>query len=152
MSIFIASIRNKIFGSFSYSASVVIIGGMSFHRAMIAEYLYEENYDVLLIEDSMNIAPVPMKWDRWSQLTVHKFFVDFSDQAKLKMILSGAITVLYVPTGLIDMEKMTNDPVKAYQLGSLTLAHFQKLLLLISEVYLQLISSYCCLQLIKFRA
>ena len=134
MSFFIASIRNKIFGSFSYSASVVVIGGMSFHGAMIAQYLYEENYRVLLIEDSMNIAPVPMKWDRWSQLIVDKAFIDFSDEAKLKTILSGAITVLYVPTGLIDMETMTNDPVKAYQLGSLTLAHFQKLLLLISKV------------------
>ena len=129
---FIASIRNEIFGSFSYSASIVVIGGMSFHGAMIAEYLYQEN--VLLIEDSMNIAPVPMKWDRWSQLIVDKAFIDFSDEAKLKTILSGAITVLYVPTGLIDMETMTNDPVKAYQLGSLTLARFQKLLLLVSKV------------------
>ena len=107
---------------------------MSFHGAMIAEYLYKENHSVALIEDSINIPHVPLKWDRWSQLTVHKFFVDFFDEAKLKMILSGATTVLYVPTGLIDMETMTNDPVKAYQLGSLTLAHFQKLLSLVSKV------------------
>ena len=111
---------------------------MSFHGAMIAEYLYkknEENLEATLIEDSINIAPVPLKWDRWSQLKVNKSFIDFSDDIKLKTALekSGAATVLYVPTGLIDME-MTNDPVKAYQLGSLTLAHFQKLLLLISKV------------------
>ncbi|XP_019862239.1 PREDICTED: uncharacterized protein LOC109590805 [Amphimedon queenslandica] len=114
--------------------TVVVIGGMSFHGAMIAEYLRKEDYKVILLEDSLNIAPVPLKWDRWSQLTVDKTFVDFSDEAKLKMSLRGAATVLYVPTGLIDMETMTNDPIKQYQLGSLTLAHFQKLLLLISKV------------------
>uniref|UniRef100_A0A1X7SW68 Uncharacterized protein n=1 Tax=Amphimedon queenslandica TaxID=400682 RepID=A0A1X7SW68_AMPQE len=114
--------------------TVVVIGGMSFHGAMIAEYLHKKDYKVILLEDSLNIAPVPLKWDRWSQLTVDKTFFDFSDEAKLKMSLLGAATVLYVPTGLIDMETMTNDPIKQYHLGSLTLAHFQKLLLLISKV------------------
>ena len=109
---------------------------MSFHGAMITEYFYKENFEVTLIEDSINIAPVPLKWDRLSQLKVIKTFIDFSDETKLKTVLekSGATTVLYVPTGLIDIERMINDPVKSYQLGSLTLTHFQKLLLLISKV------------------
>ena len=120
-------------GQFPYTSNIVIVGGMSFHGAMIANYLYKSNCYVTVIEDSINIEPVPIKWYRWTNLPVHKELVDFSHNInKLKKVLktSGASSVLYVPTGIID----THDPARVNQVGTSTMAHFQKLLSIASKV------------------
>ena len=42
--------------------SFVVIGGMSFHGAKIANYLHNMNFSVTIIEDAVNIEPDPIKW------------------------------------------------------------------------------------------
>ena len=59
----------------------VVIGGMSFHGAKIANYLHDMNFRVTVIEDAVNIEPDPLKWYRWTQLPMKnqdKIFIDFS--------------------------------------------------------------------------
>ena len=132
MSIIVPASMNSS-GQFPYTSNVVIVGGMSFHGAMIANYLYKSNCYVTVIEDSINIEPVPIKWYRWTYLPVHKEFVDFSHNInKLKRVLktSRASSVLYVPTGIID----THDPARVNQVGVSTMVHFQKLLSIASKV------------------
>ena len=115
------------------TSNIVIVGGMSFHGAMIANYLHDKYCSVTVIEDSINIEPVPIKWYRWTYLPVRKEFVDFThDINKLKNVLntSKADSVLYIPTGIIDI----HDPARVNQVGTSTMAHFQKFLSITSEV------------------
>lgn len=114
---------------------------MSFHGAKIASCLYSEGDTVITAEDSLNIEPNPIKWYRWTQLTLQghsTVFVDFSTSQyidKLKSILkkSHSNTVLYIPTGITDLEDV-QDPIRVHQLGSATLSNLRKLLLFLSNI------------------
>ena len=120
--------------------SFVVIGGMSFHGARIANYLHNMNFRVTVIEDAVNIEPDPLKWYRWTQLPMKnqdKIFIDFSlgtNQLITKLLTIDPNVILYVPTGIIDLNSIQGDPVKIYQLGSATVGHFQQLLSIIPEL------------------
>ena len=121
-------------------SSFVIIGGMSFHGAKIANYLHNMNFSVTVIEDAVNIEPDPIKWYRWTQLSMKdqdKIFIDFSlgtDKLRTKLQAINPDVILYVPTGIIDLKSIQGDPVKIYQLGSATVGHFHKLLSIIPKL------------------
>ena len=120
--------------------SFVVIGGMSFHGARIANYLHDMNFRVTVIEDAVNIEPDPLKWYRWTQLPMKnqdKIFIDFSlgtDELQTKLQAINPDVILYVPTAMADLNSVQGDPVKIYQLGSATVRHFQKLLSIIPEL------------------
>ena len=120
--------------------SFVVIGGMSFHGAKIANYLHNMNFSVTVIEDAVNIEPDPLKWYRWTQLPMKsqdKIFIDFSlgtNQLITKLLTINPDVILYVPTGIIDLNSVQGDPVKIYQLGSATVGHFQTFLSIIPEL------------------
>ena len=120
--------------------SFVVIGGMSFHGAKIANYLHNMNFSVTVIEDAVNIEPDPLKWYRWTQLPMKnqdKIFIDFSlgtDKLRTKVQAINPDVILYVPTAMADLNSVQGDPVKIYQLGSATVKHFQKLLSIIPEL------------------
>ena len=121
-------------------SSFVIIGGMSFHGAKIANYLHNMNFRVTVIEDAVNIEPDPIRWYRWTQLPMKnqdKIFIDFSlgtDKLRTKLQAINPDVILYVPTGIIDLNSIQGDPVKIYQLGSATVGHFHKLLSIIPKL------------------
>ena len=125
---------------FSKLSSFVVIGGMSFHGAKIANYLHNMNFDITVIEDAVNIEPDPLKWYRWTQLPMKnqdKIFIDFSlgtDKLRTKLQAINPDVILYVPTAMTDLNSVQGDPVKMYQLGSATVGHFQKILSIISEL------------------
>ena len=120
--------------------SFVVIGGMSFHGAKIANYLHDMNFIVTVIEDAVNIEPDPLKWYRWTQLPMKnqdKIFIDFSlgtDKLRTKLQAINPDVILYVPTGIIDLNSVQGDPVKIYQLGSATVGHFETLLSIIPKL------------------
>ena len=120
--------------------SFVVIGGMSFHGAKIANYLHNMNFRVTVVEDAVNIEPDPIRWYRWTQLPVknqNKVFIDFSlgtSQLITKLLTINPDVILYVPTAMTDLKFIQGDPVKIYQLGSATVGHFQQLLSIISEL------------------
>ena len=121
-------------------SSFVVIGGMSFHGAKIANYLHDMNFRVTVIEDAVNIEPDPLKWYRWTQLPMKnqdKIFIDFSlgtDKLRTKLQAINPDVILYVPTGIIDLNSFQGDPVKIYQLGSATVGHFETLLSIIPKL------------------
>ena len=121
-------------------SSFVVIGGMSFHGAKIANYLHDMNFIVTVIEDAVNIEPDPIKWYRWTQLPMKdqdKIFIDFSlgtDKLRTKLQAINPDVILYVPTGIIDLNSVQEDPVKIYQLGSATVGHFETLLSIIPKL------------------
>ena len=121
-------------------SSFVVIGGMSFHGAKIANYLHNMNFSVTVIEDAVNIEPDPIRWYRWTQLPMKnqdKIFIDFSlgtDKLRTKLQAINPDVILYVPTGIIDLNSVQGDPVKIYQLGSATVGHFQTFLSIIPKL------------------
>ena len=121
-------------------SSFVVIGGMSFHGARIANYLHNMNFRVTVIEDAVNIEPDPIKWYRWTQLPMKnqdKIFIDFSlgtNQLITKLLTINPDVILYVPTAMTDLKFIQGDPVKIYQLGSATVGHFETLLSIIPKL------------------